>query len=191
MAFPDQRSSSLHEDKRDTQDKAAHGYHGWVQSTLNGGVLTAGQLLEFQRFKLGLKRPPRWLLWAVLIALFAFTMVFEMRTAAFQSRILHLYAKHLTYIVGSGPSHLIVFPKAGPFNLQRGYTEIPEFEQKLGTQGFEVTQQSRFSPSLVRLSRWGVTPPFRSPGVVGLLVRSSEGMSSFASCRRSPSTARS
>ena len=166
---------SLHQHKNQNHDEAVHGTLSWVHSALGGDVLFAGHFIEFQRLKLRLKQPPRWLFWGLLLSLFAFTLIFEMRTAAFQSRILHLFDRRLTYTVESGPSSRIVFPKVGPFNLQRGYVQIPEYEGRLESRGFEVAQQSRFSPTLASLSRWGITPPYREPVEAGLSIRSSRG----------------
>jgi membrane peptidoglycan carboxypeptidase len=175
MDSPAQKSGSLPQHRNGNPESAQHMSLGWIQSTLNGEILTSGQSLDFQEFKLEFKGPPRWVFWGLISALLIATVVLEARTAAFHSRIFYLYAKHLAYTVERGPSGHIVFPQGGPFNLRRGYTEIPMYQQELEAHGFVVTEQSRFSASLEHLTRAGISPPFRDPVTAGLLIRSSDG----------------
>jgi len=84
------------------------------------------------------------LIFAVLFGLFRY----EVKTSAFQSRFLTDFAEKLSYSIEPGASDSIVFPKAGPFNRRRGYSQIPEFQHNLEIRGYEVTEQARFSPHL-------------------------------------------
>jgi membrane peptidoglycan carboxypeptidase len=42
--------------------------------------------------------------------------------------------------------------------------------------GFHVVEQARLSPGLEKLTRWGITPPYREPPVAGLVIRGEGGM---------------
>jgi membrane peptidoglycan carboxypeptidase len=170
-----QRSSPLLQHESDNSGKPSHWNLSWIQSSLNGGILTAGQPLEFQRIKLGLKGPPRWVFWGLIGSFLTATVILEVRTAAFQSRFFYLYGKQLIYTIEPGPSSRIVFPQGGPFNLRRGYTQIPRYQQELEANGFAVTEQSRFSTGLEHLTKAGISPPFKDPVTAGLLIRSSGG----------------
>jgi len=102
-------------------------------------------------------------------------IVYEMQTSALQSRVLSGFAARLTYHVGSGPSSRIAFPQAGPFDYRRGYSRLPDFEQRLETRGFAVTRQARMSRDMVRLEKWGIVPPYAEPTVAGLTIVGTSG----------------
>jgi membrane peptidoglycan carboxypeptidase len=110
--------------------------------------------------------------------------VYELETSALQARLLSQYAARLSYAVEPGASPEIVFPQEGPFDEQRGYSRIPEFQSRLQAQGFVVTQQARISPELARLVAWGVAPPYSEPPVTGLTIRSADGELYYAAASR-------
>jgi hypothetical protein len=109
---------------------------------------------------------PRWLLWQLpknkwvarmfITGLLTCVVVYEIRTSAFQSRLLSFFAQQMTYTLGSGPSSTVAFPKVGPFNLRHGYAHIPDFQRRLESGGFSVTEQAHFSRWLARIVRWGI-----------------------------------
>ena len=106
-------------------------------------------------------------------------IIYEIRSSALQSRLLSHSARQMTYTIESGVSPSIVFPKQGPFNLRYGYSQLPDFQQRLETQGFTVNQQARFSPQLERITRWGIAPPYPEPVTAGLVIRSVDGHQMF------------
>ncbi len=93
------------------------------------------------------KKSPAPLLWILFGLLAAGGMLLEMRTSAVQSWMLSYIAGRMTYSVEPGPSTRIDFPKEGPFDEVRGYTRIPDFEERLKNSSFRVVEQARF-PSL-------------------------------------------
>src|SRR5215471_16930125 len=107
----------------------------------------------------------------VVPVLVATLVLFEARTSEIEARLLSSIAAKLSYSVQPGPSPAISFPDGGPFNEQRGYAGLPEFQQRLTGAGFRVVAQARLSPELERLARWKITPPFHEPAVTGLIVR--------------------
>ena len=149
----------------------------WALAALHGRVLTE-RTLEMPRFRWGLKRPPRRFVWLVTLVLIL-GAANELRTSAVQSRLFSYWAKLMTHTVGQGPSTNIVFPRAGPFDVRHGYSQIPEFRSRLESRGFQVAEQARFSPTLVRVSRLGITPPYRESANAGLTIRSADGVALY------------
>jgi membrane peptidoglycan carboxypeptidase len=117
-----------------------------------------------------------WLCLLLLVCLVIALGYREARTSALQSRLLSRYAAKLTYRVEPGPSDAIAFPRGGPFDEQRGYSRIPQFQSRLEARGYRVVEQARQSPEFVKLMTWGVTPPYRESTVAGLVIRDSRGV---------------
>jgi membrane peptidoglycan carboxypeptidase len=143
----------------------------WTQEA-GSGTLTGGTTA---RRRLVIGRPPGWLLWALTGIVLVAGVFYELETSALQSRIFPYVAKQATYTIAAGVSPDIVFPKKGPYDLRRGYSQIAEFQKRLEARGFKVADQSRFSPFLVKLSHWGITPPYRDSAIAGLVLNSAEG----------------
>ena len=121
------------------------------------------------RTKQSLHINARWCAAAIIPIIIA-TGVYETRTSAVQARLFSAVARRLTYQVTPGASSRIVFPASGPFNESRGYSKIPRFSQELVDRRFHIAAQSLFSTDLERLSRWGITPPYREPLAAGLVI---------------------
>jgi len=113
----------------------------------------------------------RKLLWILAFVMIATVLLFELRTSQFEATALSAITSKLYYRLGAGPSSSIVFPSSGPFNEIRGYTELPEFTQRLTNAGFHIAEQARLSRGLRWLSSWKITPPFREPATAGLILR--------------------
>jgi membrane peptidoglycan carboxypeptidase len=60
-------------------------------------------------------------------------------------------------------------------NEARGYSRIPQFAHELVDRRFHIASQSLFSEDLERLSRWGITPPYREPLTAGLVISDQDG----------------
>jgi membrane peptidoglycan carboxypeptidase len=117
----------------------------------------------------------RWLKWAAP-ALIVFSVAgYELRTSGLQARVFSSYAAASSFTVESGRSDEIAFPTDGPFDQFRGYTEIPQFIDRLAAAGYRVTEQARVSPELLRLMKWGIPPPYPEPAGAGLRIRAHDG----------------
>lgn len=103
---------------------------------------------------------------AVLLALF----VWETRTFRLEAALFSRLARDVTYRLEPGPSDSISFPVSGPYDLRRGYVRLPAFSDSLKKQSFRVTRQTRFSPTLLRLSRLGISPPWDETAQAGLRI---------------------
>jgi membrane peptidoglycan carboxypeptidase len=112
---------------------------------------------------------------AAVMALTCALAYHELRTSTLQSWLLSRYAASVSYEIRPGPSPSIAFPRGGPVDNQRGYPRLSDFRRRLEAAGYVVAEQARQSPETVRLVRWGVTPPYREPALVGLVVRDVRG----------------
>lgn len=102
-------------------------------------------------------------------------LVYEMQTSAWQARYFSAYASRITYQLEEGRSDAIAFPRFGPFDERRGYTQIPTFSALLAARGYAISAQARQSHRLRRLLERGISPPYREPPAVGLMVRGPDG----------------
>lgn len=102
-------------------------------------------------------------------------LVFESRSAHFQSRELSRYAASLTYKVEPGPSERIIYPTDGPFDKRQGYAYLPLMLERLQQRDYQVTEQSRFSDELMAYSRRGLFPPFTEKSQSGLSISDCRG----------------
>ncbi len=130
--------------------------------------------------RLSMGRSPRWrfpkfLRWILIGALAAAPFLYEMRTSALQSWLLSNYARKMSFQREPGPSPNIIFPEHGPFDMRAGYARIPDFERRLSANGFQITEQARFSPELERAAKWGFRPPYAEPAATKLAILGMDG----------------
>jgi membrane peptidoglycan carboxypeptidase len=97
-------------------------------------------------------------------------VLYELQTSAGEAELFSRWAARVRYATAPGPSPRIAFPHDGPFDVRRGYSQLPIFRSRLEARGFQVTQQARVSPDLADLIAWGVTPPYHEPPVTGLTI---------------------
>lgn len=115
----------------------------------------------------------RWvlvLLLLLLVVAIAAMAVYEYRTSHLQSRYFSAMAGELGFEVRDGPSGRIWFPAHGPYNVQRGYTRLPEFVARLKSRGYEITRQGYFSRELLDYVHWGANPPYQEKLQTGLSI---------------------
>jgi len=146
-------------------------------STLPGESATAAPPHPSERL-----RALRWVgraCWHLLLAgagvLVGAGVLFELRTSALQARLFSGWSARLTYVIADGPSPLTAFPHSGPFDRQRGYSALPEFQSRLQAHGFRVARQARVSPQLAALAAWGIAPPYPEPPLTGLTIHAFGG----------------
>ncbi len=107
---------------------------------------------------------------AGLAVLFGALFLFEARTSSIEARIFAHAAQGLTYRLEPGPSDSVRFPEAGPFDLRRGYTFIPEVTATLRNGGYHITAQARSSPKLLELTDRGLFTIYPQPPRAGLFL---------------------
>lgn len=108
----------------------------------------------------------------IIIVIFVVVGWYETQFSIVQSRLLKNFSDSLFYSLEASSSDRIVYPRQGPFNIQRGYTRIPEFIDRLSAQGYQISKQTRFSDNLLKLAEWEIMPPYREPAVAGLIIKS-------------------
>ncbi|UFQ98745.1 transglycosylase domain-containing protein [Pseudomonas wenzhouensis] len=116
-----------------------------------------------------------YLVLAVLVLATTALLVFESRSAHFQSRELSRYAASLSYQVEPGPSERIVYPSDGPFDKRQGYAYLPLLLERLQQRDYQITEQSRFSDELMTYSSRGLFPPFLEKSQSGLSISDCRG----------------
>ena len=129
------------------------------------------------------KRFGKWLIVAVLlVAALGIGHVArdEARTSRRQAAWLSVLAQDLHYEVLPGPSPLIRFPGAGPFDERLGYHRLPELVERLKHQGFVVSAQARMSPKMLEFADEGLFVPYREKTQAGLSLRDCRGQSLHA-----------
>jgi membrane peptidoglycan carboxypeptidase len=99
----------------------------------------------------------------------------ELRTSRLQARLFSEWAREVTFELGDGPSPLIRFPAAGPFDRRLGYTDVPRLVGRLEERGFRVTRQVRVSPRFAELVDRGLFPIYQEKPQGGLLLRDRDG----------------
>jgi membrane peptidoglycan carboxypeptidase len=104
----------------------------------------------------------------------------EARTSALQARLLAELHTRLSASLAAGPSPSFVAPRHGPYDQRLGYVRIPEWTERLAREGFAVTEQTRFSPTLARLAGLGLSPAYHEKTRAGLTVRDRAGAPVFA-----------
>ncbi|MGG2397497.1 transglycosylase domain-containing protein [Pseudomonas sp. SH1-B] len=116
-----------------------------------------------------------YLLLVLLVLAATVLLVFESRSAHFQSRELSRYAATLDYQVEPGPSDRIIYPSDGPFDKRQGYAYLPMLLERLQQYDYRITEQSRFSAALMAYSSRGLFPPFIEKSQSGLSVSDCRG----------------
>jgi len=96
--------------------------------------------------------------------------IFEYQTSYFQSRYFAKLAASLDVELKQGPAEATWYPSHGPYNIQNGYTRLPEFSERLQAKGYHISLQANFSDRLMQYSRWGGNPPYREKAQTGLRI---------------------
>ena len=103
----------------------------------------------------------------------------EAETSEWQSRLLSDWSTKLRFEVEPGPSDAIRFPVQGPFDQRLGYVGLPEFIQRLTSQGYTIERQARFSPPLLEYTGHGLYPPYREKTHAGIDISDCRGEPMF------------
>jgi membrane peptidoglycan carboxypeptidase len=131
-----------------------------------------------------LSRLPRWIAGVLAALLLLAASAHELHTAFLQSQFFPLVASRLTWQVEPGESPAIRYPKSGPFDVTRGYTRIPDFQDRLQQRGFRLAEQSRFSPTLIFAGKLGLTPPAAERATAGLVILDKDGNTVYDAAAR-------
>jgi membrane peptidoglycan carboxypeptidase len=108
----------------------------------------------------------------LLILLFSFItfVIWDLRTSRFEAWLLSSFSSNLTYQTEKGPSESIRFPHAGPYDERMGYSGLQDYVDNLTERGFKVESQTRFSPSLMKVTNRGIFAIYREKSQAGLQI---------------------
>ena len=104
----------------------------------------------------------------------------ELRLSWIESQLFSALASKCSYTVASGASKNIRYPAAGPYDLRRGYSALPEFSQRLRNQGFVIGEQARDSKSSLLFERLGVYPIYHEKSEAGIDIVDRQGDSVYS-----------
>ena len=121
-----------------------------------------------------LKRPPLWLVFALLAVGLGLV---ELRTSRLQAALASHVAREISFRLEAGKSRAIGFPVSGPHDERLGYTALPGFISRLEMAGFEVTFQARSSPRLLELMGRGLPAIYHEKLRAGLAIEDHTGRS--------------
>lgn len=123
--------------------------------------------------------------WSVFLLIFLALVAaigvafYEIKTGAVSARYFAPWAREMQFRLGPGPSPRIVFPKHGPFDERRGYTQLPTLRNRLEKKGFTLVDQARFTPALMRSVQQGFYPTYAEKNRAGLRLLDREGLSLY------------
>jgi len=131
-------------------------------------------------------RPPRrrslwhFLLLLVLLEAAIFVVV-EARTSYYvQSPLLSRLASAMTFTTAPGPSPHIRFPESGPFDQRLGYTQLPQWLDRLQRRGYVIEQQAVISPQMQQAVDRGLFPIYSEKQQAGLEILDRGGTRIFS-----------
>jgi membrane peptidoglycan carboxypeptidase len=99
----------------------------------------------------------------------------EMKFSWIESRFFAAQASRLRFALAPGPSASIRYPAAGPYDLQRGYSSLPAFLDRLRNENYTIEEQARDSGSSLLLARLGVYPIYHEKNQAGLDIVDQRG----------------
>ena len=124
-----------------------------------------------KRFRLYVKM----LLTFLLVLALVLTITYEIRTSTLEAFLFSWFSKSTTWKVQAGESKSIAFPVDGPFDISRGYTDLPNFQQRLKEKGYIVTSQARQSKMALLLGRNDIPIPYDRKDDWGLRLSDKDG----------------
>lgn len=103
----------------------------------------------------------------------------EAETSDQQAEYLAELGRKLHFELKDGPSPAGIPVQSGPYDIRMGYAGLPEWVEKLQTQGYVVSAQARISPEMRDLAGRGLFLPYREKNQAGLSVTDPAGQSLY------------
>ncbi len=125
------------------------------------------------------RRLKRWLGWLVVISVVIGLGFLEIYTSVLQSWLFTRINERIAFDIAAGRSGAIAFPRSAPLDDRRGYSKLPQFQQRLEAQGFKITQQVVQSEMLRDLIARGISPPYTELPGTGMEIRGPDDASLF------------
>ena len=106
--------------------------------------------------------------------------LYELCTSRLQAHYLARLAARCTVGVEPGESRAIRFPSTGPYDKRLGYVDLPTFIRRLTTEGYDISEQARFSPFLLEYTDSGFYPAYHEKSRAGLCITDHLGRPIFS-----------
>ena len=130
-------------------------------------------------FFINKRRLKIWLWWLAALLFVVGLAVLEIHTSVLQSWLFTRINERIGFQIVAGRSSSIAFPRPAPFDDRRGYSMLPQFQERLQAQGFKVTQQVEQSEMLRDLIQRGIAPPYAELPGSGIDIRGRDDASLF------------
>ena len=108
-------------------------------------------------------------------------LVWELLSSDIQAKYFSRTARKMTYDLQTGASDRIRFPRAGPYDLRMGYSQIPAYTERLKGEDWLLDKQAKISIQMARVLDLGLNPPYREKNQGGLTLLDSDGQPLFQS----------
>lgn len=102
--------------------------------------------------------------------------ILELDNSWFQSLVFRAADSHITYTVAPGESTAILYPSGGPYDRMLGYSRMPEFIERLKSQGFRIEAQARDSSLYRALASANLYPVWSHKDVAGVEITDRNGL---------------
>ncbi len=99
----------------------------------------------------------------------------ELQTSDLQSHYLAEVGRQATFTLDSGTSPATRFPKDGPSDRRLGYSDLPQYLQRLTNNQFSITAQARLSPMMMKVADSGLNLPYVEKQQSGLRLIERDG----------------
>jgi membrane peptidoglycan carboxypeptidase len=116
----------------------------------------------------------------LLLIVAAGLIAYELLSSALEARYLAKTAQKMTWRVQPGPSNRIRFPGDGPYDVRLGYSELPQFTQRLHKLGWHIDEQARISVPMARVGDLGLFMPYHEKNQGGIDVLDEDGKSLYS-----------
>ena len=105
----------------------------------------------------------------VAVAQFAWQ---EMRTSQWQAKYFSEWAGRMGFALqpGATPEAAVRYPVDSPYDQRLGYSNLPDFLERLQSREFQITSQARMTPAMVEGIDQGLFAPYREKTQMGLSV---------------------
>jgi membrane peptidoglycan carboxypeptidase len=102
-------------------------------------------------------------------------IAWELLSSAVEAKYLAKTAQKMTWQVHPGPSDRIRYPGPGPYDVRLGYSELPDFLERLRKSGWRIDQQAKISRQMARVDDLGLFLPYNEKDQTGLSLLDSDG----------------
>lgn len=119
-------------------------------------------------------------MWVVLLLSIGLLAATEAKFSWIEARFFAAEAAQVRFELAPGPSRSIGYPRAGPYDQQRGYSEMPVLLDRLHGEGYDIEEQARDSGTSLFLDHLGIYPIYHEKSQAGIEITDDEGRSLYS-----------